>query len=102
MSAHSIDMLGLTTKVFVTNSRRGSDYKCTIQNNTGEVLTVTATNMDVQDPDITAVFAQPAAGAVTPPINGGLDIITDPYRAFTLTLANAGTAGETVEIVEAG
>ncbi len=100
---HSVDMEGLTSKPFVPSSRHaGQNYNATIQNNTGQSLTVTATNENVLKNGVAgANFAQPAQGAlvITAGASGSL---TEPYVCLNLTLAGAGSAGDTIDIMEVG
>lgn len=85
-----------TVKKFVANHRRGSDYKSTIHNNSGQSITITVTNEDIQ----TATnFAPPAQGALVI-ANGAIDALPEVYSGWTIT-AGAPTTG-TVDIVEAG
>jgi len=39
-----------TTKQFATNTRRGTDYTATIQNLSGQSITITVTNLQHQIP----------------------------------------------------
>lgn len=86
-----------TTKNFVPNTRRGSEYSATIQNLTNQTMTVTVTNQDVQGSAPT--YDTPAAGALTI-VAGAIGAITAPYNGWLLT--GAGAATGTVEITEAG
>lgn len=85
-----------TTKNFVPNSRRGSDYVATIQNLTTQTVTITVTNQDIQGASPT--FDTPAAGvlAITA---GAIGVLREPYDGWLLTAVS--TTG-TVEITEAG
>ena len=97
MSNRLIDMNGLTSKKFVFNSQRGDTYHCTIQNESGQALTVTVTNDDIQNPS--AIFKDPVSGplAIADGVIGELD---EPYDGATLTLAAAGSGF--IYITEAG
>lgn len=86
-----------TTKNFVANSRRGSDYLATIQNLTGEAVTITVTNQDIQSSAPT--FDTPAQGALVI-ADGAVATLNEPYDGWLLTAAMAATG--TVEISEAG
>lgn len=97
MSRRTIDMTGLTTKKFVANSRRGDQYSSTIQNLTGQTLTVTVTNDDIQIASPT--FDVPAAGAVSV-ANGAIGAINEPYDGWLLTLGGAGSGS--ILITESG
>jgi len=97
---HSIDMGGLTSKPFVANFRRGDTYHATIQNNTSQSLTVTATNENILR-DSTASYKQPASGALVI-ASGDFGAVTEPYVGLLLTLAGAASTGETIDIAEAG
>ncbi len=99
MARRNINMDGLTTKDFVVNHRRGSEYKATIANNTAQTLTVTVTNEDIQGSSPT--FAAPASGAFTL-LTGAVGELNEPYEGWRLTLGLVGVAGDTIDIVEAG
>lgn len=86
-----------TTKNFVPNTRRGSEYSATIQNLTDQTITVTVTNQDVQGSAPT--YDTPAAGALAITA-GAIGAITAPYNGWLLT--GGGAATGTVEITEAG
>jgi len=93
----TIDMNGLTTKSFVANSRRGPEYNATIQNLSGQSLTITVTNEDIQSTSPT--FDTPAAGALVV-ANGAIGVLNEPYDGWLLTLGGAGTGF--INITEAG
>lgn len=97
MSRSNVDMTGLTTKSYVANQRRGSDYFATIQNLSGQSLTITVTNDDIQGASPT--FDTPAAGALVI-ANGAVGSLAEPYDGWLLTLADTGTGA--VNIVESG
>ena len=97
MGRHTVDMDGLTTKNFVSNSRRGSEYNATIQNLSGQSLTITVTNDDIQGASPT--FDTPAAGALVV-ANGAVGALSEAYDGWLLTLGGAGTGN--VVITEAG
>ena len=86
-----------TTKQFATNTRRGTDYTATIQNLSGQSITITVTNHNIQVPN--PEFDTPADGALVIAA-GSIGVINDPYDGWLLT-AGAPATG-TVEIVEAG
>ena len=97
MSRHSITFASETTKNFVANSRRGSDYKATIQNLTDQTVTITVTNQDIQSSSPT--FDTPAQGALAITA-GSVDTLNEPYDGWLLTAG--GSATGTVNITEAG
>lgn len=90
-------MTGLTTKKFVANPKRGPEYNATIQNLSGESLTITVTNDDIQDSS--ATFDVPAVGALVI-ANGAVGVLNEPYDGWLLTLG--GTGAGNVLITEAG
>lgn len=94
-----IDMTGLTTKKFVANSRRGSDYKSTIHNFSGQSVTVTVTNKDIQAAVAPGDFDTPAAGALVV-VDGAIGSLNEPYDGWLLTLGLAGTGS--IFVTEAG
>ena len=57
----SITFTAETTKQFAANPRRGDTYNATIQNLSGQSITITVTNQDIQS--ASPVFDVPAAGA---------------------------------------
>jgi hypothetical protein len=81
-------MTGLTTKQFVANSKRGTEYNASIQNLSGESLTVTVTNEDIQGSSPT--FDTPAAGALVI-ANGAVGELNEPYDGWLLTLGAGGS-----------
>ena len=85
------------TKQFATNTRRGTDYKATIQNLSGQSITITVTNQNIQDPN--PVFDEPAEAPLVI-VDGAIGVLNDPYDGWLITAAVATTG--TVEIVEAG
>lgn len=93
----SITFAAETTKKFVANVRRGTDYKSTIQNLTDQTITITVTNQDIQS--ASPVFDTPFGGALTV-IAGAIGELNQPYDGWLLTAG--GSATGTVEIVEAG
>ena len=90
-------MNGLTTKSFVANSKRGSDYNASIHNLSGQSLTVTVTNEDIQGASPT--FDVPAAGALVV-ADGAIGELNEPYDGWLLTLGGAGTGS--IHINESG
>ena len=86
-----------TTKQFATNTRRGTDYTATIQNLSGQSITITVTNQNIQGSSPT--FDVPFGGALTI-LAGAIGSLNDPYDGWLLTAGVAATG--TVEIVEAG
>lgn len=94
---HTVTFTAETTRNFVPNSRRGPEYNATIQNLTGESVTVTVTNEDIQSTSPT--FDVPAAGALVI-ANGAIGVLNEPYDGWLLTAG--GSATGTVIITEAG
>ena len=86
-----------TTKKFAANSRRGDTYNATIQNLSGQSITITVTNQDIQS--ASPVFDTPSAGALVI-ANGAIGVMIHPYDGWLLTAGGAATG--TVEIMEAG
>lgn len=86
-----------TIKTFAANPRRGSDYKATIQNLTDQTVTITVTNMPIQQPS--PVFDTPAAGALAITA-GSIGTLNEPYSGWLLTAG--GSASGSVHIMEAG
>jgi hypothetical protein len=97
---HTIEMGGLTSKVFSANYRRADTYHATIQNNTSQSLTITTTNQNILS-DSTASYKQPASGALVV-ASGDFGELKEPYVGWLLSLSGAASSGETVDIVEAG
>ena len=96
MSRHTITFASDTTKNFVPNSRRGTEYVATIQNLTTQTITITVTNQNIQDANPT--FDVPAQGALTVAA-GAIGKLTEPYSGW---LISASSTSGTVEISEAG
>ena len=86
-----------TTKQFAANVRRGDTYSATIQNLSGQSITITVTNQNIQS--ASPVFDTPAAGALVIS-NGSVGLINHPYDGWLITAAASATG--TVEITEAG
>ena len=86
-----------TTKQFAANPRRGDTYSATIQNLSGQSITITVTNQDIQSAN--PVFDTPAAGALVI-ANGAIGLLVEPYDGWLVTAAGSTTG--TVEITEAG
>ena len=98
MARHTVTFTATDTKNFVPNPRRGNQYNSTIQNLSGQSITITVTNQNIQkttNPD----FDTPTAGALVI-ANGAIGVLNEPYDGW-LIIAAASTTG-TVEIVEAG
>lgn len=93
----SLTFTAETTKQFAANTRRGTDYKATIQNLSGQSITITVTNQNIQE--VSPVFDVPAAGALVI-VDGAIGVLNEPYDGWLIT-AGAPATG-TVEIVEAG
>ena len=85
-----------TTKNFAANHRIQGSYKATIQNLTGETITITVTNQYIQDPSPT--FDVPAQGALAITA-GSIGSLNEPYSGWLITAG--GSATGTVNIVEA-
>ncbi len=94
---HTITFTAETTKKFVANSRRGPEYNATIQNLSGESITITVTNEDIQSTSPT--FDTPAAGALVI-ADGAIGVLNEPYDGWLITAAMAATG--TVIVTEAG
>ncbi len=97
MARHTVTFTAEDTQNFVPNTRRGPEYNSTIQNLSGQSITITVTNQDIQDSSPT--FGQPAAGALVI-ANNAIGTLNEPYDGWLITAA-ASTTG-TVEISEAG
>ncbi len=97
MSRHTVTFTATDVRNFVPNSRRGPEYQSTIQNLSGQSITITVTNQPIQGTSPT--FAAPAAGALVI-ANGAIGSLDQPYDGWLITAA-ASTTG-TVEISEAG
>lgn len=93
----SLTFTAETTKQFAANPLRGSDYKATIQNLSGQSITITVTNQEIQGSSPT--FGVPAAGALVI-ASGAIGVLNEPYKGWLVTAGLAATG--TVEIVEAG
>ena len=94
---HTVTFTAETTRNFVANSRRGPEYNATIQNLSGESITITVTNEDIQSAAPT--FDVPAAGALVI-ADGAIGVLNQPYDGWLLTAG--GSATGTVIITEAG
>ncbi len=94
---HTITFTSETTKNFVPNHRRGAEYNATIQNLSGQSITVTVTNEDIQSTSPT--FDNPSSGVFVI-ADGVIGVLNEPYDGWLLT-AGAPATG-TVNIVEAG
>lgn len=97
MSEHHIEFVAQTTRNFVPNQRRGPDYTATIHNLSGQSITITVTNMNMQEPS--PVFDTPAAGALVI-VNGAIGLLVQPYAGWLITAG--GTATGFVHVVEGG
>lgn len=97
MSRHTIKFTVQDTRKFVPNTRRGTEYQSTIQNLSGQSITITVTNQNIQGSNPT--FDTPASGALVI-ADGAMGVLNEPYDGWLLTAA-ASTTG-TVEISEAG
>ena len=93
----SITFTAESTKQFAANPRRGTDYNATIQNLSGQSITITVTNQDIQSAN--PVFDVPANGALVI-ANGAIGVMIHPYDGWLITAAAPATG--TVEITEAG
>lgn len=97
MARHTIVFDNETTQKFATNARRGSDYKATIQNLSGEQIAITVTNEDIHS--INPTFDLPASGALFI-VNASISLLNEPYDGWLLTADNPTTG--TVLIMESG
>lgn len=95
MGRKTIDMEGTNTVIYIANPKRGSQYHATLQNTTGQTLTVVVSN------DGGANFANPAAGALSI-ANNTFGEITEPYERIGLVIGAPGGSGAVIDIVEAG
>ena len=98
MATHKVDFNNETNRIFMTNYRRGPEYNATIQNLSGQSITVTVTNQLLNRGE-SAVWDVPIQGAVVI-ADGEIGEIIDPYVAFLLTVGIATTG--TTRITEAG
>lgn len=96
MSRHTVTFAADTTKNFVPNSRRGTDYNATIQNLTTQTITITVTNDDIQSASPT--FDTPASGALTI-LAGAIGVLNAGYDGWLITASS--TSGN-VLITETG
>ena len=94
---HTVTFTAQTTRNFVPNSRRGPEYNATIQNLSGEAITITVTNDDIQSDSPT--FDQPAAGALVI-ADGTIGVLNEPYDGWLITAGGSATGN--VLITEAG
>lgn len=97
MSQRTVAFDNETTRKFVANQQRGPEYNATIQNLSGQSITVTVTNDDIQN--ASATFDTPAAGALVV-ADGAIGFINEPYDGWLITAGAAATGN--VHIVEAG
>jgi len=97
MSRRTVTFANELTRNFVPNTRRGTEYQATIQNLSGQSITITVTNQNIQGSSPT--FDVPAAGALVI-ANGAIGVLNEPYNGWLLTAGLAATG--TVEISEAG
>lgn len=82
-----------TTKNFSPNHKRGSQYRATIQNNTGQSVTITVSNQRGTSP----LYGAPVTALVI--ADGAFATTEEPYNSWLLTAA--ASASGTVNIVEA-
>ena len=97
MAEHHVEFVAQTTRNYVPNHRRGSDYKSTIHNLCGETITITVTNMNIQEASPT--FDTPAAGALVI-LTGAIGTLDEAYGGWLITAG--GSATGFVHIVEPG
>jgi len=97
MGRHTVTFTAETTRNFVANSRRGDQYHATIQNLTGETITITVTNDDIQSTSPT--FDTPAAGALAITA-GAVGVLNEAYDGWLITAGGSATGN--VLITEAG
>lgn len=96
MSRRTVTFTSQTTRNFVPNHQRGPEYNASIQNNTGQSITITVTNQNIQG--VTPAFTAPVTALVI--ATGAMAFTNEPYDGWLITAA-ASTSG-TVDIVEAG
>ena len=94
MGRRTVDMEGVTTVIVVLNSKRGAQYHSTIQNNTGQTITGTVSNDEVN-------FTNPATGVLTI-ADTLVGEITEPYVQLALSIPMVGAAGAEALIMESG
>ena len=94
---HTVTFTAESTRNFVANSRRGPEYNATIQNLSGQSITITVTNDDIQSDSPT--FDTPAAGVLTI-LSGAIGVLNEPYDGWLITAAAPATGN--VLITEAG
>lgn len=98
MAQRRVVFNGDTTRQFIANHKRGSEYNATIANDTDQSITITVANERVNRGE-TPTYAAPAAGTLT--IAAGANgALTQPYVSWLITAAAAATGN--VNIVEAG
>lgn len=96
---HIVTFDGDTTQRFIANYRRADDYKASIQNLSGQQITITVSNVAENRNQGTPTYSTPAQGAVVI-ATGDAAVINEPYVEWLLT-AGAPATGN-VYIVEAG
>lgn len=102
MSRKTIDFDNENIKFFMANPRQLAGYQATIQNGTGQSLTVTVTNFDVSELDLSdgsIQYVTPSSGTLTI-ANGSIGLLLNPYQAWKLTLAASATGQ--INITEMG
>lgn len=96
MARKTITFTAETEKFFVANPKQLAGYQATIQNNTGQMITITVTNED--KPTASSTYVTVASSLV---ISSGEAVsFSEPYQGWKLT-AGAPATG-TVEITEMG
>jgi len=96
---HVIEFDAESTQRFAANYRRADDYKATIQNESGQQITVTVSNISENRNQGTPVYQQPAGGALVI-ADGAMATLNEPYVEWLLTAAAPATGF--VYVVEAG
>lgn len=100
MSRKTINFNNETVKLFAANPRQLAGYQSTIQNNTGQSITITVTNNDLKVVDISnATYGVPASGALVI-ANNAIGSLNEAYQAWKITAAASSTG--TVNITEMG
>jgi len=94
---HTVTFAAETTRNFVPNHRRGPEYNATIHNLSGQSITITVTNDDIQSSSPT--FDEPAVGALVI-ADGAIGVLNEPYDGWLLTAGGSATGN--VLITEAG
>ena len=95
MARKTIDFVADTVKFFAANPRQLAGYQSTIQNNTGQSITITVTNNNVRSGLSGATYAAPAVGALVI-VDGAIGSLNEAYQAWTITAAAPATGAVTI------